>query len=130
MSILLDKDKQYLAGFTVAGAPTFSIYDESERQTSITGSNGTLEEGELSYLAFTYDGATMAMYVNGQRVEDKAVSAVLGQGTGTMHIGTGSPDGTKPFNGLIDALRISDRAHSDAEICARAGKELAAGTCN
>ncbi len=130
MSILVDKDKQYLAGFTIAGAPTFSVYDGMSRQTSITAADGTLQEGKLTYLAFTYDGATMGIYVDGQRVSDKQVAVTLGQGTGTMHIGTGSPDGTKPFNGLIDALRISDRAHSDDEICARAGKELVSGTCS
>jgi hypothetical protein len=129
MSILLDKDQQYLAGFTDTGSPTFSVYDFRGRQSTITAETVSLKAGELVYLAFTYDGTTAILYVDGVHVQDKVINGGVSRGTSTMYIGTGSPDATHPFDGLIDALRISDRAHTDAEICARAGKELSDGQC-
>ena len=129
MTIVVDKDQQYLAGFTAEGAPTFSVYDFQAKQVSITAEDFALKAGQVVYLGFTYDGTTAVIYVDGVRVDARALNVTVGQGPGTMHIGSGSPEATRAFDGLIDALRISDRAHSDAEMCARAGRLLNDGTC-
>ena len=54
----------------------------------------------------------------------------LARGSGEpLHIGSGSPDVTLGFHGLIDALRISNLARGDAFFCAQAGRQLIGGRC-
>jgi len=71
-------------------------------------------EGQLTlrrwhHLAMTYDGATLAAYLDGKRIAAKTVNAPRTPGKGPLAIGR-RQDGYVTFNGLIDEVRIYSRA--------------------
>jgi PKD repeat protein len=68
-----------------------------------------------SHLAATYDGATMTLYVNGQRVASRAQTGVMGTSTQALTIGGNSLFGAY-WTGLIDEVRIYNRALTASEI--------------
>jgi len=99
-----------------AGAVTFS------RNGSYPGSgNPILPVGEWAHVAVTFDKANAKFYVNG---------AMTGQGAfsfgpnreASMHIGCCDVNGSNPFNGAIDEVRLYDVTLTDAEVRALAGK--------
>jgi hypothetical protein len=79
-----------------------------------------IEANVWSHLAFTYDGATMRLYVNGVLVASQAQTTSPPTGEGPLTIGCNSllP---RTFEGLIDEVRIYDRALDEGEIKADLG---------
>jgi len=73
-----------------------------------------LVEGQWQHIAGTWDGAAQRLYLNGEEVATLTPSGVLG--TGTM-FRLSSPDG-EPLNGMLDEVRVYDRALSGREITA------------
>ncbi|MCK4342416.1 MAG: LamG domain-containing protein [Phycisphaerae bacterium] len=68
--------------------------------------------GRWTHLAGTWDGSTMWLYVNGAEVASKTYTGNLGDTAGrSLKISCGYP-----FNGIIDEVRIYDRALSEDEI--------------
>lgn len=130
ITLLIDKDQQYNVGYTSHGELRMEVYRGLNDTGSTTAETAVLKVGEFAYAAFVYDGSTSVMYLNGQRAESELQGFALFAGNGgPMHIGSGSPGTTRPFDGLIDALRISNVARSDADICSAAGKQLDGGNC-
>jgi hypothetical protein len=96
-------------------------------RTSIDGYNtfgsgtGPLSAETWTHLATTYDGATQQLFVNGVQVDSEPASGSLAAGTGPLYIG-GDPLYSNAggydvyFNGMIDEVRIYNRALSQAEI--------------
>jgi hypothetical protein len=68
-----------------------------------------------AHLAFTWDGTTTRMYVNGTQVATAALSGNAVTSTGALRIGGNSVWG-EWFAGVIDEVRIYNRALSAAEI--------------
>jgi len=68
-----------------------------------------------THLAMTYDGATARLYVNGAQVSSMSVSGALQSTTTPLRIGGNVPYG-EFFQGLIDEVRVYNRALSAAEI--------------
>ena len=71
-----------------------------------------LTEGEWRYVVGTWDGNTQRLYLDGEEIASATPSGVLT--TGTM-VRLSSPDG-EPLNGLLDDVRIYNRALSQPEI--------------
>jgi hypothetical protein len=69
-----------------------------------------------THLAFTYDGTTMRLYVNGVLARSALRAGPIRTSTGVLHIGGNQVWGGEFFNGLIDEVRIYNRALSPAEI--------------
>jgi hypothetical protein len=69
-----------------------------------------------THLAVTYDGASMRMYVNGVLVRTTARTGTILAEDGPLHIGGNQVWGGEWFSGLIDEVRIYNRALSAAEI--------------
>lgn len=129
-SLIVDKDQQYLLGMNASGRPFGQLYRAKDNVETTTAGSVTLRVGEWVYLAFTYDGSMTRLYVDGLLVDDEAVSLTVFSGIqDAMHIGSGSPAATRPFDGLIDAVRISNVARSSRDICEAAGKTFANDTC-
>ena len=78
-----------------------------------------------SHLAATYDGATLKLYVNGVLASSKAATGALVSSTGPLRIGGNSIWG-EYFSGLIDDVRVYDRALTVAEIVADQNTPVAA----
>ncbi|WP_212746149.1 LamG-like jellyroll fold domain-containing protein [Nonomuraea sp. KC401] len=68
-----------------------------------------------SHLALTYDGATLRLFVDGQQVDQTEMSGNLYDDGGPLRIG-GTEVFGEYFKGLIDEVRVYNRAQSAAEI--------------
>jgi chitodextrinase len=68
-----------------------------------------------THLAATYDGATLLLYVNGVQVASRSMSDTLTSSTNALQIGGDAAFG-QYFNGIIDEVRIYNRALAPAEI--------------
>ena len=64
---------------------------------------------------FTFDGAALILYENGVVIAQSAESGSIGTATMDLHIGN-SLAGTRGYDGLIDEVRIYNRALTPAEI--------------
>ena len=121
-----------LSGFTTVmlkertGGLAYSLYasDNSNRppsgyirRTSDVGTVGTtlLPLNAWSHLAATYDAATLRLFVNGVQVASRATTGAIATSTGVLRIGGNSVWG-EYFKGLIDEVRVYNRALSAAEI--------------
>jgi hypothetical protein len=71
-----------------------------------------------THVAVTYDGASMRMYVNGVLVRTTARTGAIVAEDGPLHIGGNEVWGGEWFSGLIDEVRIYNRALSATEIAA------------
>ena len=97
---------------TSADLPAGGIYVSSE--TLVVGS-AKLTTGAWAHLATTYDGATQRLYVNGVEVASFAQSGPLKASASALRIGGNNVWG-EFFDGLIDEVRVYNRALSAAEI--------------
>jgi len=68
-----------------------------------------------THLASTYDGTTLRLFVNGEQVATKAATGAMPNTTGALRIGGNAPWG-EYFSGLIDEVRVYNRALSVSEI--------------
>jgi prepilin-type N-terminal cleavage/methylation domain-containing protein len=72
--------------------------------------------GKWGHYVFTYDGTTLKSYVNGVLDNQTTYIGQLTSNTNPVTIGKGAETAASFFNGLIDEVRIYNRALSDAEI--------------
>ena len=90
--------------------------------TDVEATNGpAVPLGVWTHLAVTYDGTTLRLYVNGVLRSSTAASGGIAASTAPLRIGGNtvfSVPGTEYFAGLIDEVRIYNRALSAAEITA------------
>ena len=68
-----------------------------------------------TYVALTYDGGTLRLYVNGTQAASRATGGTVQTTTNPLWIGGNQPYG-EYFNGLIDEARVYNRALSQAEV--------------
>ncbi|MEV4285413.1 LamG-like jellyroll fold domain-containing protein [Nonomuraea bangladeshensis] len=68
-----------------------------------------------SHLALTYDGAALRLFVNGQQIDQTPLSGSLYDDGNPLRIG-GNVVWNEYFSGLIDEVRIYNRAQTTAEI--------------
>jgi chitodextrinase/cytochrome c553 len=84
--------------------------------TTLESAEGVLTSGQWHHVAAVYDGGQMRIYRDGEQVAsadkngaidtDGSVAAALGN----------NPGGERPFDGLLDEVRLYDRALSATEI--------------
>jgi len=68
-----------------------------------------------TYLATTYDGTTLRLYVNGTEVASRAVAGPILSSTGVLRIG-GNNVWSEWFQGRIDEVRLYNRALTASEL--------------
>src|SRR3989339_351898 len=68
------------------------------------------------HLVGTYDGATMKLYQDGVKVAETAVTGNIVTNTSALIIGRQNPTGGARFDGIIDEVKIYNRALTDAEV--------------
>jgi hypothetical protein len=105
-------DNYYLEGTSASGgAPamggTFS--------SSPLYGPAALAANTWSHLAATYDGATVRLYVNGVQVASRAQTGNIATSSNPLQIG-GDTDYGQYFSGIIDDVRVYNRALSASEI--------------
>jgi len=85
---------------------------------NLYSSSGVLSTGVWTHVAATWDGSTMRVYRNATDVGSTSKSGTLAtNGSVGVAIGNQPPGaGNRPFDGLIDDVRIYNRALSAAEL--------------
>ena len=68
-----------------------------------------------THVALTYDGAALRLFINGGQVASRATSGTIETNNNPLWIGGNSPYG-EYFNGLIDEVRVYNRALTQADI--------------
>jgi fibronectin type 3 domain-containing protein len=68
-----------------------------------------------THLAATYNGSTLALFVNGTQVSSVAATGAIASSTSPLRIGSNTIWG-EAFNGLIDEVRIYNKALTASEI--------------
>ncbi|HUV63426.1 MAG TPA: LamG-like jellyroll fold domain-containing protein [Sedimentisphaerales bacterium] len=123
-------DHWWMLSTVLSGAdyvPRFRLKtDESDTVPTLIGAGGVLAVGEWSHVTATWDGASMVLYVDGVEVgrTPKGGSAVAVDPTVSVAIGSQPSDAfatdpahvVKFFDGLIDEVRIYNRALSELEV--------------
>ena len=100
------------AGYCGDGSPLGGFYRRNGHQAVCQPS--PLPTNTWTHLSVTYNGSTLTLYRNGVAVATSTVSGTLSPTTGTLQIGA-SQFG-EYFKGLIDEVRIYNRALSATEI--------------
>ena len=85
------------------------------RDRSVTGS-ASLTLNTWNHLAATYDGTTLILYVNGNRVGSLTVRGSITVTSQALRIGGSTALSSRYFSGRIDEVLIYNRALSQAEI--------------
>jgi chitodextrinase len=95
-----------------ANRPVGQIFNTAERNAQGTAS---VALNTWTHLSTTYDGSSLRLYVNGVQVSSVPASGNIINSTGLLKIGGNAVWG-EWFNGLIDEVRVYNRALSAAEI--------------
>jgi len=115
----------YIGGGTAPDGrdPQFKIRDNENNEVILRlGENYTMEANTWYYLAATYDGSYMRIYVNGNLEGEMAMSTPIGSNDGNLYLGMHphpEPKYEYRFDGIIDEVRISNVARTGEEILAR-----------
>ena len=108
------------AGTTGAGArPASYLRTDPVASTTdrrVAASTGVLPLNTWTHIASTYDGANFRFYVNGVLVGTTAGSGSINVANGALRIGGNNSSLNEFFRGLIDEVRVYNRALSAAEI--------------
>ena len=94
--------------FVAVGGATSRVYVVARQR---------LIAGNWYHLTGVYDGTQLKIYVNGVLEGSKAETRALTQRTSSVRIGAGGSV-TQPLKGLVDDVRIYNRALSDSQISA------------
>ncbi len=90
--------------------------------TTLVASSGDISTGQWHHAAMTYDGSTVRLYLDGVEVGSTPLSGTIDVDP-TVDVFIGSQPtgaGSRFFDGLIDDVRIVQRALSAAEVAALA----------
>jgi chitodextrinase len=83
--------------------------------TPLVRGSTTIPVNAWTHLAVTYDGSILRLYVNGTQVRTHAATGAIQTTTNPLWIGGNQPYG-EYFNGLIDEVRVYNRALPQADI--------------
>lgn len=84
--------------------------------TELATPPSSLFGGVWYHLAAVYDGGEMRLYINGGLMGNTAKSGTIGYHPQSPAALAATSNGTQPFSGWLDDVRIYDIALSDAEI--------------
>jgi hypothetical protein len=100
------------AGTHTGSRPSGHVFTSDDRQ--LLGPSA-LPLNTWSHLAMTWDGLTIRMYVNGTQVSSGALTGTARTSNSPLRIG-GTIVWPEWFNGVIDDVRVYNRALSAAEV--------------
>ena len=104
-----------LYGSTDGGRPAGHVYPSGSGSDQWARSPSSLAVNTWTHLAFSCDGATARLYVNGTQAATAAISGTAVASPSPLRIG-GNTIWNEWYGGLIDEVRIYNRALTAAEI--------------
>lgn len=96
------------------GSVLFRVWTGKEVR-SLTSAEGKVKTGATYYLAGTYDGSHMRIYVNGKEIASKAQEGSMTHDANTLYIARNDFSNTY-FDGVIDDVAIYDEALPEATL--------------
>jgi len=101
----------------------FRLKTDGDTAELKAGSAGTIELNEWIHVVATWDGSTMRIYKNGVEVGSLAKGGTLSTDPSVKVAIGNQPEGAddRPFEGLIDDVRIYNYGLSDADVLYLAG---------
>jgi hypothetical protein len=119
MAYVVDVDRQYALLLRAQGGLSCALPGVAS-----TTALDRMTAGQWHHVACTYDGTTIALYLDGERVRTaKGGRALSTAGTTGMTLGARNPAGSgSPLIGLLDQVRLFDLPRTAAQICADAGQ--------
>ncbi|MBN1529698.1 MAG: metallophosphoesterase [Thermoleophilaceae bacterium] len=116
---LMRKDGQYMVRISSSGAVSFRLWRNGTTSEVATPS-GAVSVGLWSHVAATYDGTSMAVYVNGTVRATLAVAGAVDSGSSQLMLGTsGSGDW---FRGRMDEVAVYGAALPGPRVLAHYAK--------
>lgn len=121
--------KELIVGGRVFG---MNSYDDADLPSSIindgiaervVAGNTQLPINTWTHLASTYDGSIQRLYINGQLAKSRVQTGKIKISGGNLRIG-GNNFASEFFNGLIDEVKIYNRALTATEIQTDYGSEI------
>lgn len=115
-----------ILSFNIAGTTTGA--STGNWREVFTGTN-VLSLGTWQHVAGTFDGDSLKLYLNGVQVASSAFTGTIANSPNAYPLSIGrladpSQSARRYFNGLIDEVRIWNRALDGAELLANSSKEL------
>jgi glucose/arabinose dehydrogenase/PKD repeat protein len=101
-----------LYGSNGSNRPVGQVYTTAEQNSA---GPAQIAVNKWTFLAATYDGSSLKLYVDGTQVSTVAGSGTIATSSGLLKIG-GNAIWGEWFNGLIDEIRIYNRALTAGEI--------------
>ena len=107
-------DGKYDFEWTIGG----NLYDGSRGGAGGDDGIGLVDPtpGQWDFLVLTYDGATIRFYDNGHLVRSMAATGDIATSNLPLTIGAFAYDHTNPFTGVVDEVRIYNRALSALDV--------------
>lgn len=115
----------YLLYFSSANNNTPTIYNDGLTPATLNAAS-TIPEGAWSLVTATYDGTTRKIYING--VLSNSDTPTGSPTTNSQALTLGSEAGSFAFKGLIDDVRVYNRALNRSEIAALAAGNPSSGS--
>jgi hypothetical protein len=108
----------YGLGMCIYSGSNIVRYHLKTDKGSFYSGNGTtsLNPGDWYHIAYTYDGKTVTSYVDGELDFLQLLSGVVQIDPTTLAIGAGYWNNSEYFVGIIDEVRIYDRALTEDEV--------------
>ncbi|WP_242467799.1 LamG-like jellyroll fold domain-containing protein, partial [Thiocapsa imhoffii] len=122
----------------MSGGLAYALHSDSPRpsanlQIRIANNNRWISAGSQlpvrtwTHLAATHDGSSQALFVNGEQVVRTSHSGNLAVSNNPLRIGGNTVMAGRAFEGVIDEVRIHNRALSVAELTTVAGAAVGSG---
>ena len=112
---LVRKDLQYLLRLGSGGAVTFRLW-RGGATSEVTTPAGAVPAGAWSHVVATFDGTSMAIYVNGTVRATLAMAATVDAGTAVLSLGASSSSDW--FRGRMDEVAVYGSALPGARVLA------------
>jgi hypothetical protein len=111
-------NRQYNLIFDRSGTAARSAIDLTDGSTAIVEGDESVTDGEWHLLTATFDSASdLRLYVDGTRVDsDSTGASAVSRSTGVYFGTIAHTPGTRLYEGLLDDVRIYDRALSASEV--------------
>jgi hypothetical protein len=116
-----------LYGNDSAPRPSAYLRDADKRVTHGSSGASGLEVNAWTHLAATYDGAMLRVFVNGVEAGRQPVTGSIMRSSNPLRVGGNAVWG-EYFSGVIDEVRIYNRALSKAEVQADMGTPVMTST--
>jgi hypothetical protein len=99
-----------------ASRPVRALSFASRDLGRVTTPTEVLQAGRWTFVAATYDGAVMRLYVDGALVAENVVTGSINSSSADLNIGRNAENGSDNFRGSIDDIRIYSRALFPSEV--------------